>query len=445
VADAAPFAAQPHPLRDDLLAIHAAAVRAVEPAEAVRNHLRIREGIVHAGTVPLPAGRIVVIAAGKAAAPMAAAAEDILGDRIAAGIAVTKDGHGCELRRCVLHEASHPEPDGRGVHAAIACLSLVRGLTADDAVLCLLSGGASALLPAPAAGLTLADVVVTTRLLLASGADIQAVNTVRKHLSTLAGGGLALAAAPARVATLALSDVPGDDPGVIGSGPTVPDPGTWADVAQVLERHGLAASVPAAVRARLADGLAGRIADTAKPGETRWASTSMQIIGSNRIACLAAAAEAARRGYVVEPIDGLSGEARVEAKRLVGRLATCRAGSGIRRALIAGGETTVVLGDRPGKGGRNQECALAAALAMTGMQGVALLAAGTDGTDGPTDAAGGLADPSTVERAAAAGFDARDHLARHDAYPLLAATGDLLITGPTRTNVMDIVVGLAGS
>lgn len=426
----------------------AAGVAAVEPAAAVRRHL-VREGdalVLGAERLALAdVDRVVVIGAGKASAPMAQAVEELLGTRVRGGVVVVKHGHGVPLRAVRLHEAAHPVPDAAGEAGARALETAVAGLGPRDLVLAVISGGASALMPAPRAGLTLADLQAVTRLLLASGAPIADMNAVRKHVSRLAGGQLARRVAPARLWTLVLSDVVGDDLAAIASGPTVPDPTTFADVAAIVGRHGFADRLPPAVAALLARGVRGEEPETAKPGEACFARACTAIVGSNRLA-LTAAAEAARV-LGVEPvvIDApLTGEARTAAAAFCRRALTIAAGAGRPRLLLAGGEVTVTLGERPGRGGRAQEFALAAALALSGNAGISVLAAGSDGSDGPTDAAGAFADGATCARAAARALDARDHLARHDAYPFLAALGDLHVTGPTRTNVMDLYLALVG-
>lgn len=383
--------------------------------------------IVAGETLPAT-GRLVVIAAGKAAPAMAEAAAAVLGDRVWRQVVVAKDPGRC---RWPVHLAGHPRPDERSVAAADAVLAAVSGLTADDVVLVLLAGGASALLACPRSPLVLADLDGLHADLLACGADIHAINAVRKRLSVLAGGGLAQALRPARVVTLALSDVPGDRPDSIGSGPTVPDLATRAEVSGVVEHFRL--KLPAAVATLI---------NEPKTLHTNDPRDRFLCIGSNAVACHAAQAEAERRGYLVEPAPPLTGEARRMGDVLASRLITIAAGTSRPRAIISGGETTVSLGPTPGQGGRNQELALAAAIALDGSLDVGLLAAGTDGGDGSSPAAGAFVDGSTVGRAARRSLDARDHLRRHDAYSFFHALDDALITGPTGTNVMDLVIGI---
>ncbi len=433
-----------------------AGLNAVDPATAVARHLTLERGhLLRASSgwqVDLATvGRVIVIGAGKGTAPMAQAVEQLLGERIARGRIVVKDGHGLPLRTIVSCDASHPVPDVRGEAAAIALAGEVTGLDATDLVLVLLSGGASALLPAPRNGLSLADKQATTRLLLASGVAINEVNAVRKHLSWLKGGQLARLAQPARVLCLAVSDVLGDDLGTIGSGPCAPDATRFADVAAIIARAGLTERLPLAVRNLIQRGVAGHEAETPFPGDPCFARGENLVIASNRQALAAITDYAHRAGWAVETSPApLEGEA-APAGRAFAERARELARHGRSTVLIAGGETTVTLGERPGLGGRNQEFALAAAEILAqpattpGELPVAILAAGTDGNDGPTTAAGAIVNGSTWSRAHALGADPRLHLIGHDAHPVLARLGALLITGPTRTNVMDVAIALIGT
>jgi hydroxypyruvate reductase len=438
-------------LKRDATAIFLAGVEAVEPRGAARATLRLKGGAVLAGghKLPLPAaGRVWVVGAGKAAAPMARAVEQVFGARVAGGLVVTKYGHAEPLRRVALREAGHPVPDAAGVAAARDLAALLAGVSPEDLVVCVLSGGGSALLPSPAEGISLEEKQEVTRLLLGCGATIGEINCVRKHLSVLKGGGLARLARPASLLTLILSDVVGDPLDVIASGPTVPDPTTFAGALAILGRFGITAKVPASIRARLEAGARGELPETPKPGDPAFRRTVDLLVGSNAQAVAAAASEARRRGYQTLVLSTtVTGESREVASvhaALARELA--RSGQPLRRpaCLLSGGETTVTLSGS-GKGGRNQEFALAAALGIEGLEGIALLAAGTDGTDGPTDAAGAFVDGSTVARARAAGLDPRAALDGHDAYPFFATLGDLVITGPTRTNVMDLDLVLAAA
>ncbi len=366
--------------RSDARAIFAAALASADPREAVRKALRA-----------VNARRIWLVGAGKAAAAMAEAAEEVLGDRIAGGAINVKHGYSLRLRRCSVTECGHPVPDAAGVEGARKILDICNKADDGDLVLCLISGGASALMPLPAAPVTLEEKQETTRLLLASGATIHEMNAVRKHLSAIKGGQLARAAAPSRVLSLILSDVVGDDLDVIGSGPTAPDLSTFESARSVLDKYGIANQVPAAVRSRLSEAAF----ETPKPGDPLFERVENRIIGSNRTALAAAATEAAKLGY--RPVlltSRLEGEAK-EAARVLTAIAR---DAQPPACLISGGEPTVTLGEQHGKGGRNQEFTLSAAIALAGVSGVVVLSAGTDGSDGPTDAAGAIADGDTVQR-----------------------------------------------
>ena len=433
-------------VREPLLAILAAALAAVDPYAAVQAQMQRRgDRLMVAGkTYDLAAYRhVYLLGAGKAGAPMAQAVEAVLGDRLTAGLAVVKYGHGGPTEKVEIVEAGHPVPDAAGVAAGARILDLARRATAADLVLAVISGGGSALLEAPA-GLTLADLQATTAALLASGAAINEVNCLRKHLSAIKGGQLARAVQPATLVALVLSDVVGSPLDVIASGPTVPDSTTWREAWAVVERYGLAQTLPAAVIARLRAGLAGALPDTPKPADPLFDNVQTAIVGDNRVAALAACRQAAALGYHAQLLTTfLEGEAAT-----VGRFAAAL-GREVRASghpltapacLVLGGETTVTLGPQPGHGGRNQELALAAALALEGVAGITVAALATDGTDGPTDSAGAIVDGGTVARGRASGLDAAAALRGHDAYPYLAAVGDLLLSGPTQTNVNDLVV-----
>jgi hydroxypyruvate reductase len=437
----------PIALRDDARHIWQACLGAVDPYQAVRRALVLDGSQLRVGGRTYDLGRykrVIAVGAGKAGAPMAQALEDVLGPRLKAGLVVVKEGHGDATRVVEILEASHPLPDQRGLDAGQALVELLAQTDEQTLVFCLLSGGGSALLVAPAPGLTLADKQETTRLLLACGAEIGEINAVRKHLSALKGGGLARLASPATVISLIVSDVVGDPLDVIASGPTVADASTWADVRTVLRRHDLLHKVPPVVRQRLEMGVAGRVDDTPKAGQDFLARVQNLVVASNRQALLDGLVRAQERGYQSLLLSSsLTGEARVLGGVLAALAREVRT-SGHPLAppccLISGGESTVTLGPEPGQGGRNQELALAAALGLRDIPGVLLLSAGSDGTDGPTEAAGALALGDTVARARALGLMPRRHLERHDAYPFFKALGDLWITGPTRTNVMDIQI-----
>lgn len=425
--------------RAHLEALFREALLAVDASAAVQRVVVRHGDELSIAGVPLdPRAHLVVLAVGKPAAGMAAALERLAGERIDAGLAVTKDGHGAPLERIALREAAHPVPDARSQCAAREAIHLVQTAQREDVLVVLLSGGASSLLSDPAPGLTLADVAGTTTALLAAGVDIEGLNAVRKHLSAVAGGRLARRAACGRIEVLAISDVPGDRLDVIGSGPLAPDPTTYADALDVLDEAGLRDRVPAAVRAHLEAGARGEVEETPKPGDPDLARVRTTVLASNRSALEAVRAAVEREGRRAVVLEGgLRGEAR-EAGRRLAALAGSLAGSR-PVCLVAGGETTVhVRGG--GRGGRSQELALAAALELEGRAGAAILAAGTDGTDGPTDAAGAYADGETVARGRARGVDAQAALADNDAYTFFAAEGGLFRTGPTGTNVMDLAL-----
>ena len=416
----------------------------------MRRHLGLRgrrlrvAGLDH----PLDRGRIVVIAIGKAAFTMAAAAEDVLGARIAGGIAVGVSAPP-PLRRLEARVAGHPVPDARGQAAADEIERLAAGLGAADLLILLVSGGASALVPAPVAGVPLAEKAALTRALLRAGASIHELNIVRKHLSRLKGGGLARTAAPAAVAALVLSDVVGDDLATIASGPVSPDPSTHGDALAIVRARGVESAAPSAVR-HLEGGASGRAPETPKPGDPVFGRVAATIVGSNRLSVDAAAREARRAG--LRPVvltTTLEGEAREVAPALVGVLRECiETGRPARPpvCLLAGGETTVtVRGD--GRGGRNQEIAVAAVEPLARCRADAVLASlATDGIDGASDAAGGVADRESAARARGLGLaPAAAFLAASDSHAFLAPLGDLIVTGPTGTNVVDLTVLLAGN
>lgn len=437
-------------LKFDAKTIFAAGVAAADPFQAVSRTLKLLQDKLCASTASLPraaGSKIHLIAVGKAAGPMAAAAEALLGEQLGRGLAVSKYDHLWPLQRVQLLQAGHPLPDANGVAATAAVKALLQAAAPNDLVLCLLSGGASALLPAPPAGICLEEKLATTELLLACGVSIQEINCVRKHLSTLKGGGLTRLAAPRRMLTLVLSDVVGDPLDVIASGPTVPDPTTFADALAVIERYQLLHRLPASVRSYLQRGNAGQLPETPKPGEACFAGNVVELVGSNSQSLRAAAAKAAELGYTPWVLtSSLTGETRQVAAvhaAIARELATHGQPVPPPACLLSGGETTVTLRGQ-GRGGRNQEFALAAAHGIAGLTDVVILSAGTDGTDGPTDAAGALADGHTLERARQVGLDPLRHLEQNDAYPLFTALGDLLLTGPTNTNVMDLQLILVG-
>ena len=380
-----------------------------------------------------PKGRTIVVGAGKAAASMAAAVEAAWRGPLE-GLVVTRYGHGAPTTRIEVVEAAHPVPDAAGERAALRILERVKNLSADDLALCLISGGGSALLAAPAPGLTLDDKRAINRALLASGADIAEMNCVRKHLSAIKGGRLALAAAPARVVGLIVSDVPGDDLAIIGSGPTVADSSTSAEALAILARYHIDA--PARVLAHLRSAAS----ETPKPGDPRFRSVSNVLIATPLMS-LKAAAEAARAAGVSPVLlgDAIEGEAREVGKVFAGIARSAALHGEPARGpcvLLSGGETTVTVRGK-GRGGRNAEFLLGLAIALNGAPAVHALAGDTDGVDGSEDNAGAYLAPDSLARAAALGLEAKERLADNDAYSFFQALGDLVVTGPTLTNVND--------
>ncbi len=399
-----------------------AAIAAADPAKIVPLHL----------PAP-PRGRTIVVGAGKAAASMALAFEQNWPGDLS-GLVVTRYGYGAPCKRIEAVEAAHPVPDEKSREAARRILELVSGLAEDDLVVALISGGGSALLSAPAEGLSLSDKQAVNRALLASGASIEEMNCVRKHLSAIKGGRLAAAAYPARVVTLVISDVPGDDPAIIASGPTVPDPTTFADARSILAKYEI--SPPAAVTAHLAEARD----ETPKPGDPRLARAEVHVIATAQ-ASLMASAEAAGSAGVAPLVlgDAIEGESREVARALAGMAKQVRKYSQPIPApcvLLSGGETTVTMRGK-GRGGRNVEFLLALALALRGQRRTWAIAGDTDGIDGVEEIAGAIVTPDTLDRAARAGLQAADSLADNDAHAFFEALGDQVVTGPTLTNVND--------
>jgi hydroxypyruvate reductase len=411
-----------HQARTALRAIFDAAVESADPGAAVLRHLPEK-----------PGGRCVVVGAGKAAVAMAGALDTAWGDVDLSGVVVTRHGQSAPAGRIRVLEAAHPTPDAMSVEAGRQILAAVQGLQSDDLVIALMSGGGSSLMVLPADGMTLADKQAVNRSLLSSGANIVEMNAVRKHLSAIKGGRLALAAVPARVVTLAISDIPGDDPAAIASGPTIADPSTCQEVAEIVARYKI--ELPGAAAAVLAAGI-----ETPKRLPAQHA---VHVIAAPRLALAAAAQAAVTLGLTPLILgDAIEGESR--------ELGTVMAGiaRSSRRhrlpveppaVLLSGGETTVTIGKGPaGRGGRNTEFLLGLAIAVAGEPGIFALAGDSDGIDGTEDAAGAIITPDTLSRACAAGFNPRACLAAHDSYSLFAGIGDLVRTGPTGTNVNDI-------
>jgi len=437
------------PQGDIIQRVLQAAIRAVDPEVAVARSL-IRAGdllTVGKKTWNLRSLRhIWLVGAGKAGAPMAHAAAKILLDVITAGLIIVKEGYAGNTQemlpdRIKIVEAGHPLPDERGQNATIEMIELLKQAGKNDLVICLISGGGSALLTAPAGDVTLDDLQAVTASMLACGASIEEFNTLRRHLDEIKGGGLARAAAPAELITLALSDVVGDVKEVIASGPTVPDATTFEESLDIIKRYQLAGKIPASVLTRLQAGAAGSVSDTLKPGDEIFKRAYYHIIGSNQQAALAGLEEARACGlHSLLLTTYLQGEARQVGRSLAAiarQLAVSDHPLPRPACIAAGGETTVVVrGD--GLGGRNQEVALGAVVEMAGLKDVSLITLATDGGDGPTDAAGAIVTGTTLQRARELGMDPQDYLERNDSYHFFEALDDLLISGPTQTNVNDL-------
>jgi glycerate-2-kinase len=414
-------------------AIFDAALKAVDPYSAVSSRSEDIRSKYMSGKYK----RLHVIGAGKASAVMARAAGDSLGDIIDKGIVITKHGHSGDFRPGTIRviEAGHPVPDENGRRGTEEILKLAEAADEDTMILCLLSGGGSALLVSPLPEIGMAEKQEITDVLLRAGADINELNSVRKHLSAVKGGWLAAKARPARVVSLIISDVMGDRLDVIASGPTAPDPSTYEDAIRVLEKYSVTS--PQKAISLLRKGLAGQVQETPKPNDAAFDRVDNIIVGSNAAALEAAREMAVRLGFHSTILTNtLGGEAREAANRLSSETARVAERPA---CLISGGETTVTVKGR-GKGGRNTELALAFAITAEGHSGITLLSAGTDGTDGPTDAAGAIVNGNTAANARRAGLDPLGYLNENDSYGFFKKTGDLLITGPTGTNVMDIQI-----
>lgn len=432
--------------REKALAVLGAALEAADPASAVRRHLRREESrlLVEGQAYNLSRfRRVLIVGAGKGSAAMAQAVEEILGDFITSGLVVVKYAYGVPTQKIEIKEAGHPLPDQAGVEAAKQIVEIVQGAGEEDLIFVLLSGGGSALLVNPVPGVSLEDKVQLTQALLRSGAKINEINALRKHLSQVKGGQLARLAHPATVVALILSDVVGDPLDVIASGPTVPDPTTFGDAGLVLEKYSLLDQVPQSIIEHLHRGQDGQVAETPKAGDPVLTKVQNVLVGNNRQAAEAALHKAKDLGFNSLLLSTyMEGEAR-EVGRVLGSLAREVLYNGEPVAppacLILGGETTVTVRGG-GVGGRNQEMALSAALATRGLDGVMVVCSSTDGTDGPTDAAGAIAEGDTVGRALKMGLDPQKFLAENDSYHLFQALGDLIITGPTKTNVNDLAM-----
>ncbi len=430
-------------------AVFLKALSAVDPAKILKDRIRIEKNRLFIRTEGnservfdlKKVDKIFVVGTGKAAGAMAKAIEEIFEDRITRGIITTKYGHQLPLKKTAIVEAGHPLPDRKGFEGAKKIQRLLQESGPEDLVIFLLSGGGSALLPFPAGQIDLKEKQEVTQLLLDCGADIQEINTIRKHISRIKGGWLAKWAHPSTVIGLILSDVVGDHLDVIGSGPTVPDPSTFEEAWEILKKYDLTNEIAPSIRKHLQSGREGKNEETPKPQDVIFESVHNSLLGSNILALQAAREEAAARGFNVLILSSsIEGETR-EAARFHTAIAkeVISSGNPIPRpaCILSGGETTVTIKGK-GLGGRNQEFVLAGALEISGVQKVVLLSGGTDGTDGPTDATGAVADHTTVQRAKSLGLDPRFYLNNNDAYPFFKKLEDLLITGPTHTNVMDV-------
>lgn len=428
--------------------LFSAALQAVDPYKALLREIRVRDGTLLVGSSRYRLSkfrRIVAVGAGKASARMAQGLEHVLGARLESGLVVVRYDHGAPTKSVRIIEAAHPVPDRAGLEAGRQLLGIAGDLTGDDLLIVLLSGGASSLLPVPATGLTLNDKQRATQLLLRSGATIQEINTVRKHLSSLKGGQLA-AATKARVLTLVLSDVIGDDLGTIGSGPTAPDDTTFGDAWAIIERYRLGGTISRSVRRYLQRGVRGQAPETPVSKSALFKRVHHHIIGGNRAAVEAASKAAARNGLRnIVASTTLTGEAK-EAATFFGAMAreVVAYGRPLRRpcCVLAGGELTVTVSGH-GRGGRAQEFALAAARAISGLKNIWIAGFATDGSDGPTEVAGAVVDGGTVASGARKGVDADRALRHNDAYAFFERAGGHIRTGPTGTNVNDLYLLLA--
>ena len=431
-------------MRNDAVSIFQKGLQAVEPGAAIKNYCRLEGNRLFIGDNVYNLSiykNLFVIGAGKASAPMAASIEDILGERITKGIINVKYKHAVHLDRIKLIEAGHPVPDKNGQNGASAILDLARSAEKNDLVLCLISGGGSALLPLPYNSLTLKDKQKTIKELLACGASIHEINAIRKHTSMIKGGRLALAAYPATLVSLILSDVVGDDLDVISSGPTVADSSTYIDCVKTFEKYDIIKKLPENIINHIKAGVSGKVTESPKTGDPVFEKTYNLVIGSNIEAILAAKLHAEGLEYKTIVLSSMiEGETRDVAK-VHGAIAKeiIKTGNPLPppACILSGGETTVTLRGK-GLGGRNQEFSLAAAIDIAGAESIVVLSGGTDGTDGPTDAAGAIADNKTFKKAKDMGIDPYYFLENNDSYHFFKKLDDLLITGPTNTNVMDL-------
>lgn len=422
-----------------------AALEAADPRIAVKRWVRVTGDCLHIAPDReirlVDFRRILVVGGGKGSAPMAKALEDILGDRIDGGVICVKYGHGLPLKKILVMEAGHPIPDRNGEDATARIISLLASLGEDDLVFSCISGGGSALLPAAAEGITLQEKQQLTGSLMAVGADIHEMNAVRKHLSRSKGGNLMRFAHPAFVVNLMLSDVVGDDPDVIASGPFVADRSTFREVLGILEKYGLMEKSPTAIIERMRLGAEGKLEETPKPGDPIFGNVLNVIVGSNRLSLVAAKERAQQLGYsaliLSSSVEGNAEEAALFHAAVAREIRAWGDPVPVPACVLSGGETTVTVKGK-GLGGRNQHFALALVQAASAIENCLFASIGTDGTDGPTDAAGALTDTHTQDRAAAMGLEVDSYLKNNDSYNFFSRLGDLVMTGPTLTNVMDV-------
>ncbi len=437
-------------LRRDARKIFDAGLQAVDPKIAVQKYLKLESGCLQVGEQTYQLSdfhNIFVVGAGKAGAPMAAAVEEVLGDKLSVGVINVKYGHTEPLKKIKITEAGHPVPDQAGLWGTLEIVELLKDAGKNDLIICLISGGGSALLPLPVEGISLAEKQELTEKLLACGATINEINTIRKHISKIKGGQLARLAFPATLITLILSDVVGDPLDAIASGPAVPDTSTFQDVKDILSRYEIWHDIPNPIQSHIQKGSNGEIPETPKSGDEIFSKVQNVIVGSNIQAVLGAKNEAQDLGYNTLVLSSLiEGETKdVAGVHSAIAKEILKTGNPVKppACLISGGETTVTLRGG-GKGGRNQEFVLAAAIDISGLEPVVILSGGTDGTDGPTDAAGAICDGQTISKAKKKGMNAMGYLSKNDSYSFFKPLNDLLITGPTKTNVMDLRIILVG-
>jgi glycerate 2-kinase len=437
-----------HQMRKDALDIFSCAVKAVDPGSAVKKKCSLDKTLLTLGEHAWDIRQfdnIFVVGAGKAGAPMALALEDMLGENISGGVISVKYGHGEILKRLSVIEAGHPLPDENGRMAARGILRVAKSAGEHDLVICLISGGGSALLCLPAPGISLDDKQKTVQALLSCGATIHQINAVRKHISGIKGGRLARAAYPATIVSLILSDVVGDDPEVIASGPTVPDTSTFQTCMEIIDAYRLQSELPRSVLLHLTKGAKGEIPETPGAGEPCFTKTGHILIGSNYQATFEARRRAAELGYHCLILSTMMQGDAAQSAKIHAAVAKeiIKTGNPVPSpaCILSGGEATVVIKGE-GTGGRNMEFALAFAMEIADCKPVVMLSAGTDGTDGPTDAAGAVVDADTCGKASAMGLSPAKYLENNDSYHFFKAINDLFITGPTRTNVMDIRIML---